>query len=475
MSRVVMFVLNDCRTDTRVLREAATLAAVGHQVTIMARPSDLTAQMGEREERADFTIVRVPIPQGWRRRWLFLRAPWRFRDVLAARMRDQLRGGPTGWLRVAAAAAITVVLLPVLVVAALLVYLVRHVPGLGAAGGGVDWLIRWRFSILGWGAAAAAAAPAADVWHGHDLTGLAAARNAHDRSGGLVVYDSHEYFVESGTNARRPRWAKQLFRGLERRWSRDAAALVTVNRTLGDLLGRRLRIRRVVVVHNAPPRWAPTPGAADHLRAAAGIPAVARVALYHGGFSADRGLSELVDAWAQPGLEEAHLVLLGFGPLRDELIARAAEPASGGRIHVLPAVPPEELADWVVSADVGVMPNQPRTLNERLSTPNKLFESLAVGLPVVSSDFPERRRIVIDDPDGPLGAVCDPTDPVALGAAIRSILDLDPAARADLRARCLRAAHERWNWETESARLVGLYVELADEIAAGPSKQGAGV
>ena len=132
---------------------------------------------------------------------------------------------------------------------------------------------------------------------------------------------------------------------------------------------------------------------------------------------------------AQPGLEDAHLVLLGFGPLRDELIARAAEPASGGRIHVLPAVPPDELPDWVVSADVGVMPNQPRTLNERLSTPNKLFESLAVGLPVVSSDFPERRRIVIDDPDGPLGAVCDPTDPVALGAAIRSILDLDPAAR----------------------------------------------
>ena len=470
-----MFVLNDCRMDTRVLREAATLAAAGHQVTIMARPSDLTAQVGEREERGDFTIVRVPIPQGWRRGWLFLRAPWRFRDVLASRMRDGLRRGPAGWLRIVAAVAATVVLLPVLLTGAVLIYLARHVPGLGAAGADLDWLIRWRFSILGWGSAAAAAAPAADMWHGHDLTGLAAARIAHDRSGGLLIYDSHEFFVEAGTNARRPAWAKKLFRRLERRWSRNAAALVTVNRTLGDLLGRGLRIRRVVVVHNAPPRWAPTPGAPDHLRAAAGIPAAARVALYHGAFSADRGLRELVDVWARPGLEEAHLVLLGFGPLRDELIARAAEPASGGRIHVLPAVPPEDLADWVVSADVGVMPNQPRTLNERLSTPNKLFESLAVGLPVVSSDFPERRRIVIDDPDGPLGAVCDPTDPVALGAAIRSILDLDPVARADLRARCLRAAHERWNWETESARLVGLYAELAEEITARSPKQGAGV
>jgi glycosyltransferase involved in cell wall biosynthesis len=100
-----------------------------------------------------------------------------------------------------------------------------------------------------------------------------------------------------------------------------------------------------------------------------------------------------------------------------------------------------------------------------LSTPNKLFESLAVGLPVVSSDFPERRSIVMDDPDGPLGALCEPTDIGSIAAAIRSILDLAPVERADLRARCLRAAHERWNWETESAKLVALYASLADELA----------
>ncbi len=187
--------------------------------------------------------------------------------------------------------------------------------------------------------------------------------------------------------------------------------------------------------------------------------------MYHGRFSGDRGLLELIECWQQPGLEGAHLVFLGFGPLHDELVARAAEPALGGRVHVLPAVPPEALAEWVAAADVGVMPNQPRTLNERLSTPNKLFECLAVGLPVMSSDFPERRRIVMDDPDGPLGTVCDPTDPVALAVAIRSILELDPAAHAELRARCLRAAHERWNWETESAGLLALYADLGPGTA----------
>jgi glycosyltransferase involved in cell wall biosynthesis len=254
-------------------------------------------------------------------------------------------------------------------------------------------------------------------------------------------------------------------RSFERRLARRAVALVTVNTTLEGILRTRLGFTRSIVVHNSPPRWTPPAVAPNLLRERLNLPPEARVALYHGGLAEVRGLRQLVDAVLLPGMDDAHLVFLGYGPLRDELLARAAEPASRGRIHVLDAVPPDELADWVGSADVGLMPNQPVSANERLSTPNKLFESMAVGLPVVSSDFPERRRIILDDPAGPLGAVCDPTSPAAIAAAIRSILDRPPAERAALRARILRAAHERWNWETESARLVALYEELAAERA----------
>ena len=179
--------------------------------------------------------------------------------------------------------------------------------------------------------------------------------------------------------------------------------------------------------------------------------------LYHGGFQRDRGLEVLAEAMTDDRLGAAHLVLLGFGPLEASLQALAAEARFGGRIHLLPAVPLDELLERVASADVSAMPNQPRTENERLSTPNKLFESIAVGTPVVSSDFPERRAIVIDDPDGPLGAVCDPTMPEQVASALAEIISLSPDAMADLRARCQRAAHERYNWETESARLLGVY------------------
>jgi glycosyltransferase involved in cell wall biosynthesis len=107
------------------------------------------------------------------------------------------------------------------------------------------------------------------------------------------------------------------------------------------------------------------------------------------------------------------------------------------------------------------MPNQPATLNERYSSPNKLYESIAVGTPVVGSDFPERRRIVTDDPDGPLGTLCDPTDPHDLARALSEVLELDPVAAEDLRRRCHRAAQLRWNWEIQSDRLLALYARLA--------------
>ena len=116
-------------------------------------------------------------------------------------------------------------------------------------------------------------------------------------------------------------------------------------------------------------------------------------------------------------------------------------------------------------ADVNAVPLQPTTLNHRLCTPNKLFESIAAGVPVVVSDFQVMRDIVMGDPAGPLGEVCDPTSPASIATAIRSILDRDDGARADLRARCRVAAAERWNWETESRRLLSLYEGLIPAVS----------
>ena len=463
--RVVMFVRNACTTDVRVLREAESLCRAGWATTIIALQTGGSKAPPDHEVRDGVVIVRVPYPSDWRKRWQGMRTyPWRWVRGVPGSALAAARSGPHGARRAAGLLAAGTIVLPYAVVQR-----VRYMTGHRHASRSIaqddawDHLAWWRYSVMGWARAAALAAPAADVYHGHDLTALPAAIDAARRHpGSLVIYDSHELFLDAGIEARQPWFARRLLRRFERRLIRKVDAVITVNDSISQRLQDRYGAPAATIVRNAPPRQPIQATRPDLLRPSAGIPGGAPVVLYHGGFQRDRGLEILAEAMTEPALGDAHLVMLGFGPLEASLQALAAEPRFGGRIHVLPAVPPEELLERVASAEVSAMPNQPRTENERLSTPNKLFESIAVGTPVVSSDFPERRAIVIDDPDGPLGAVCDPTRPELVGAALAEVISLPPDAMADLRARCQRAAHQRYNWETESARLLDVYDGLCE-------------
>ena len=321
------------------------------------------------------------------------------------------------------------------------------------------WLVAYARNLRAWGPMAIEAAGPVDAWHVHDFPALAAIAPRVGR-GIPIVYDSHEIFLDAGTARRLPGPARTFLRAYERRLVRRVAGLVTVNDSLARVLEHRYVPRRTIVVHNCPNRWMPPLADPGLLRNAAGIPSDAPVVLYHGGLGRGRGIEQLFAALLEPGLERVHLAVMGAGAERATYEALAAEDRFGGRAHVLGAVPPAVLLSWVMTADVGGVLIQRTTLNHYLSTPNKLFECLAAGVPVVVSDFPTMRRIVIGDPAGPLGAVADPADPAAVAAGIRSILELDPTAAAQLRSSCYLAAQDRWNWEAELARLVALYEEI---------------
>ena len=453
-----MYVLNDVTRDSRVLREAGTLAAAGHRVTIMATTRSPDEPDGSREERDGFEIVRVAIPRDRTLRRL-VRMPWRSVQDAAGQVRDALLARPPRVGRAGALSLGIVASVPWVLLRAAWVVVVNRALRRPVSIGGLDYIAAWRGETLGWGRRALAHAPVGDVHHGHDMEALPTAANGARRDGARLVYDSHEIFGTWGATLAQPRWLRWAMVRWERRLARRAVAVITINESIAAELRGRLGVRRVVVVHNAAPRWTPPLVPEDRIRAAAGIPADAPIALCHGGFQAGRGLDETAAAMLQSGLERTHLVFLGYrGHVIDPILA---DRRLAGRVHYLPAVEPAEVVPWVAGADVDVMAILPADRNSILSTPNKLFESMAAGVPVVTSDLPERRRIVLDNADGPLGAVCDSADPTSIAAAVRWVLDQPPEERLALRARCLRAAHERWNWETESARLVALYAELS--------------
>jgi glycosyltransferase involved in cell wall biosynthesis len=320
---------------------------------------------------------------------------------------------------------------------------------------------RFLWAVRGWSLAARRVTPPADAYHGHDLSGLIAAWLAARRQpGSIVVYDSHELFLEAGAVASLPRLPRRVVGLLEGALARRAAAVVTVNPSIGAELVQRCRISQPVVVMNCAPRWHPEmtdPPVCDRFREVLPIPPGQPIVLYQGAFTPHRGIEPMVRALAEPELTGAAGVFLGYGPMRDWLLAEARRPAVAGRMHVLEAVPPDELLEWTASADVTGAPIERVNLNHWYSTPNKMFESMAAGVPFVSSDFPERGRIIRDSG---AGVLCDPGDIRSVAQAFASVLTLSATERLEFRRRCRRAALDRYNWETESTRLVELYGSL---------------
>ncbi len=165
--------------------------------------------------------------------------------------------------------------------------------------------------------------------------------------------------------------------------------------------------------------------------------------LFLGRLGRERGLEVAAEAVLQ--LEDTALVLLGFGAWEGQLRDRDSDPRFAGHHYTLPPVHPDEVPAWTASADVSVIAVPANSLNQRLSTPNKFWESITAGTPVVvGRDLAVMRSIT--EAEG-MGAVADPASATDLARALREVLEAPAETREAMRERCLRVTRERYCWE----------------------------
>src|SRR6185312_6373303 len=90
------------------------------------------------------------------------------------------------------------------------------------------------------------------------------------------------------------------------------------------------------------------------------------------------------------------IVMMGWGPLADELQRQAHDERDSGpsKVHFVPAVPAAELLSWTQGATAGIVPYEDKMLNHWIATPNKLWEYPSAGVPIIVHPFPEMTRIV---------------------------------------------------------------------------------
>jgi len=177
------------------------------------------------------------------------------------------------------------------------------------------------------------------------------------------------------------------------------------------------------------------------------------IILSQGGVQRGRGVDIALRAIRE--IEHAALVFLGDGPLREHILRSAEHPDCRGRVHVVRAVPAKQLLAWTCSADIGLCLVENLGRSYYLSLPNKLFEYIAAGIPVVGSDFPEIGRVLHDTE---AGIAVSPDDFEAVVRTLRMML-YDRELREKFRKNCLMAA-PKLQWSTEENLLLSSVKEL---------------
>ena len=400
----VVMLTPDRQIDRRILLQADSLEADGWGVTIIAMPLDTQAEDDRR-------VVRIGVgPAG------------------AAR-RENLVLNAYRWVR-------------------------HHVPMNGYL---MRWMKRlaWRYLVdqesfytrLFY---STASRYAPKVFVAHDLPMLPVAKRLATACGARLVYDSHELYSEQEFSGReKRRWAD-----IEARYIGACDAVITVNQLIATELERRYGIAHVHVILNAER----SVGEVQNTRAlhrVFGLAPEQKVLLMQGGLSAGRHLDVLVDAMAHVHDRSIVLVVLGDGLLQTQLQARARSAATAGRVCFHPAVPQKELLSFTAAADAGVIPYQATCLNNYYCTPNKLFEFIAAGIPILGSDLPEIRRLVVGQQIGMVGNMQSAMDMAALIDAFFS-----DARRLSAWRDNLLVTRQSVCWQVEEKKLLKIYRAL---------------
>ncbi len=299
----------------------------------------------------------------------------------------------------------------------------------------------------------------ADIYHAHEEMALPACYIAARWRRKPVVFDSHELPL---SEQHITRWHRLcvLSSHLLKWMVPHCAGVITVSPPIAQEIRRRFHASQVQLLRNVPV-YQRVPKS-DRLRQRLGLSPDTRIALYQGNLQPDRELDRLVYA-ATYLAQNIVIVLMGKGPEEtvEQLKTLIEREGVADRVKLLPPVPYTELLEWTASADVGLIVYAPQhSENIQMCLPNKLFEYLMAGLPVLVSSLDVVAEVIHTYE---VGAVAPSLVPADIGKAINTILE-DTSALARMSQNALAAARNEFCWEKERRQLINLYQHIFNRV-----------
>jgi glycosyltransferase involved in cell wall biosynthesis len=258
-----------------------------------------------------------------------------------------------------------------------------------------------------------------------------------------IVYDSHEYFTETPELVNR-KFTQGVWKKIEGWIFPKLRDVITVNRSIANLFQEKYG-NNVHVVRNIPPGQTPVePKTKKQL----GLPEALPVILLQGaGINIQRGAEELTEAMQY--VKNAHLLIIGGGDVIDILKSMVVKMDLSDKVTFLPKLSFEKLRQYTMVADIGLTIDKDTNINYRYSLPNKLFDYIQSGVPVLASPLVEIKQII---DKYQVGETIEGHEPAKLAAHIEKML-ADCKQLEQYKLNCI-AASKVLNWENEKEALI---------------------
>ena len=261
-----------------------------------------------------------------------------------------------------------------------------------------------------------------------------------------MIYDSHEYFTETPELVGRPK-VQKVWKRIEGFVVPRLKEMITVCDSIAELFQEKYGVK-CHAVRNIPPRTAlPPRGDKEALQ----LPLDKHLLILQGsGINIQRGAEELVEAMQY--LDDCFLMIIGGGDVLPTLKQMASDLHIEDRMRFLPRMPYAEMMAYTQLAELGFVLDKDTNLNYRFCLPNKLFDFIQAGVPIVASNLVEVGKII---KKYDIGLFIPDHDPKSIAETIRKGLD-DIESRARWQKGLARAAQDLC-WENEQQTLIEIY------------------
>jgi len=267
-----------------------------------------------------------------------------------------------------------------------------------------------------------------------------------------LIYDSHEYFT--GVPELQGRhFVRRVWKLIEKSILPNLKHVMTVSASIADLYEKEYGVLPDVVRNCARNSAGIIPRQTHEL----GVEEGQMLLIYQGGgINIERGGEELIEAISR--LDKVILLIAGGGDVLNRLKQLAAGLNCTDRVRFTDRMPWHELMRYTKSADAGLTLDRDTNLNYRFSLPNKLFDYISAGIPVIAGDLPEVSKIIREYD---CGLIMPEVTPDEIVKAVTRLRD-NPETLNKLRQNAVIASGFL-NWETESEKVKKFYYEVLKE------------